>query len=66
MKKVENNSSNNLLPEIDILRNYLQKGSGIELAILFGSMVTGCYTIESDVDVAIKKTDRLQCRKSGS
>ena len=55
MGKIKYNSSDKLQPEIEALRAYLEKDSDIELAILFGSMATGCYTANSDVDLAIKK-----------
>jgi len=55
MSKIKYNSSDKLQPEIEALRVYLEKVSEIELAILFGSMATGCYTANSDVDLAIKK-----------
>lgn len=55
MKKVENNLSKKLEPAIEALRVYLEQDSDIELAILFGSMATGRYTANSDVDLAIKK-----------
>lgn len=59
MKKIKNNLLDNLSPAIETLRARLEQDDDIELAILFGSMATGCQTAKSDVDLAIKKNRPL-------
>lgn len=63
MKKIKNNLSDNLQPEIEALRVYLGQNGDIELAILFGSMATGYYTAKSDVDLAIKKNKPIAAQQ---
>ncbi len=46
-------------PEIVRLQAFLKKQPGVELAIVYGSMATGNFTPESDVDLAIQKSDPL-------
>lgn len=42
-------------PLIDALQSLLEQDSDIKLAILYGSMATGKFIDQSDVDLAIKK-----------
>jgi predicted nucleotidyltransferase len=63
MKKDNNNLSKKLDPSIDALRSYLERDGDIELAILFGSMATGCYTQKSDIDLAIKKRKPISAQQ---
>lgn len=46
-------------PIIDALQSLLAHNPDIELAILYGSMASGKYTDQSDVDLAIKKNTPL-------
>lgn len=40
---------------IDSLKNHIRQSRDIEIAILFGSLASGQFTRDSDLDIAIKK-----------
>ncbi len=45
--------------DITALKSILEQEQNIMLAILFGSMATGRYNINSDIDLAVKKMEPL-------
>jgi predicted nucleotidyltransferase len=45
--------------DITVLKSILEQEQNVTLAILFGSMATGNYNINSDIDLAVKKVESL-------
>ncbi|VAW64553.1 DNA polymerase, beta-like region [hydrothermal vent metagenome] len=59
MKHTDRHSFNESQADITQLQAFLKKEPGVELAIVYGSLASGNFTSESDVDLAIQKSEPL-------